>query len=74
MEDVELAMQLKESGTTLFIPGGVTSSTRRWTTKGYSGNFLMVLWLTGAFLVLRRLGLIRGDGDWFYRVYYPAKS
>jgi len=70
MEDVELSLRLKERGALLFLPDGVWSSSRRWQTAGYAGNFATVIMLTGIYLCLRSLGLIRDKGAWFYRRYY----
>lgn len=70
MEDIELSMRMKENGSLLFLTDGVRSSCRRWNSTGYFANFITVIRLTGAFLVLRAFGLIRDKGEWFYRQYY----
>lgn len=74
MEDVELAMRLKDRGSLLFLPDGVASSSRRWATTGYFANFAMVIRLTGTFLVLRAFGRVRDKGEWFYQRYYRRQG
>lgn len=70
MEDVELAFRMKESGGVILLRRGIVNRTRRWRRVGYLQNALLVLRLTGSFVVRRRLGLLRGDLEGFYRRYY----
>lgn len=74
MEDIEVSMILKERGTLLIIPKGALSSSRRWAKTGYLRNFLKVIWITGLFVFLRSLSLVKDKGDWFYRTYYYGKA
>ncbi len=70
MEDIEVSMRLKEHGTLLFLPRGVQSSSRRWRSSGYFPNVIMVIWLSGLFLVLRAFDLLQDKGEWYYQHYY----
>ncbi|MBD3420457.1 MAG: glycosyltransferase [Chitinivibrionales bacterium] len=73
MEDIELSYLLKSNGGLLFFKDGVTSSTRRWEKQAYTGNVFKVVWLTLAYLFLRRFDAIKKQGQWFYEVYYEQK-
>jgi glycosyltransferase involved in cell wall biosynthesis len=70
MEDVELSLRLKEAGPTVHLPQGVVNSTRRWEKRGFAHNALKVVLLTALYLIRRRLGLEKGDGEGYYRRYY----
>jgi hypothetical protein len=70
MEDVELALRLKQIGRPLYIPEGVVVSDRRWARGGTRINVLTVIRLFVRYLLLRRLGVDLGDNRRFYRRYY----
>ncbi len=70
MEDVELALRLKQIGRPLYVAGGIQVSDRRWGREGLGGNVLTVLRLFFSYLLLRRLGADLGDNNSFYRRYY----
>ncbi len=70
MEDVELALRLKQIGRPLYIPEGVVVSDRRWARGGTRRNALTVIHLFVRYLLLRRLGVVLGDNQRFYRRYY----
>ncbi|MGL1936773.1 MAG: glycosyltransferase [Fibrobacterales bacterium] len=70
MEDIEIALLIKEQGDTVFIPGYVECSTRTWTKRGFVENFKTVIHLTGLFLIKRRLGTLSKDCNEFYLKYY----
>lgn len=70
MEDIEISMLLKEQGELAVLPALARSSTRRWRRKSYVYNMLLVLRLTTAYLVRRRLGTLTGDNSDFYKAYY----
>jgi hypothetical protein len=70
MEDIELSLRMKEAGTIIFIPRGVTCSSRTWEKTGYFTNFLRVVDLTARYLVRRKFGMLTSDCADFYRKYY----
>jgi hypothetical protein len=70
MEDVELALLLKERGVVAVAPAQAHSSIRRWQKSSYSRNMFMVIGLTAAYLVRRRLGLLKPGNNDFYQAYY----
>ncbi|MDD5675531.1 MAG: glycosyltransferase [Chitinivibrionales bacterium] len=70
MEDIEISLLLKERGELAVLPALARSSARRWRQKPYLYNTLLVLWLTAAYLVRRRLGTLMGDNADFYKAYY----
>lgn len=70
MEDIELSLRMKERGGTVFLKTGVLSSTRMWNRQGYFHNFTKVIFLSGTYLLQRRLGLKRDNAEGFYRAYY----
>jgi len=74
MEDIEMSLRMKEKGALIFIPRGVTSSSRMWQRAGYGSNFRKVIYLTALYLIKRRFGRLSGDCDDFYRQYYGNKS
>ena len=74
MEDVELSLRLKESGTVCHIQNGVIASKRRWDDKGFFQNFSKVIMLCFEYLIKRRLGLGDSQGKTFYRRYYSVDS
>ena len=69
MEDVELALILKERGGTLLLPIAACVSGRRWIGTGFGFRVAQVLGLFAVYLALRRLAR-RVDVDGMYRVYY----
>jgi rSAM/selenodomain-associated transferase 2 len=74
MEDVELAMRLKNKGPLCFIPKGVVVSTRRWENMGFWLNFRRVVHNCLRYLIQRRLGI--GDQvrkDEYERYYRLAR-
>jgi rSAM/selenodomain-associated transferase 2 len=70
MEDVELAMRLKEHGPVCFIPRGVVASDRRWRKLGFWGTFGRVVFHCTRYLVQRRLGIQDETGKDDYDCYY----
>ena len=70
MEDIELSMRLKEHGPLGFLPQGVKVSKRRWQKHGILNNVKKVLWLSGSYLVQRRLKMGDPEGIDFYEQYY----
>jgi rSAM/selenodomain-associated transferase 2 len=72
MEDIELSMRLKEHGSVGFLPQGVKVSKRRWQKHGILNNVKKVLWLSGSYLVQRRLKVGDLEGHDFYERYYHA--
>jgi hypothetical protein len=72
MEDVELAMRMKEKGEICFIPRGVTVSNRRWKLLGFWINARQVLWTCFLFLLQRRLYGTEESGRKLYEQYYSA--
>jgi hypothetical protein len=74
MEDVELAFRVRAAGASMFLPRGISNVARRWQRVGFWRNTGIVLYLTGLFVVKRRLGLLRGRGEEFYRKYYGSPA
>ncbi len=76
MEDIEISLQCKEIGALLFLPRGVTSSTRAWKKTGYAKNFVKVMGLSFFYLLRRRIGALKADCADFYAWYYgrPAPA
>ena len=72
MEDIELSMRLKEHGSVGFLPQGVRVSKRRWQKHGILNNVKKVLWLSGSYLIQRRLKIGDPEGLDFYERYYHA--
>jgi glycosyltransferase involved in cell wall biosynthesis len=70
MEDVELSFVMRQHGTVVFVGGGVASSPRRWERVGYGVNFIKVAFITSLYIIRRRLGLLKGRCEDFYRMYY----
>lgn len=70
MEDVELALRLREAGETLYLGGGLTVSGRRWAGAGFGGKVAGVLGLFVGYLAARRLGVADATGWRYYRRYY----
>jgi len=70
MEDVELALRLREAGETASLGGGLTVSARRWAGRGFGPNMVRVLTLFAGYLLGRRLGLGDPTGVRHYRRYY----
>ncbi len=70
MEDVELAMRLKEKGLLYFIPRGVVVSNRRWDKLGFWSNFKRTVKICLVYLIKRRLGTGDETGRSFYEQYY----
>jgi len=74
MEDVELAMRLKENGAVCHIPNGIMVSHRRWDEMGFYANFRKVVTLCSTYFIKRRLGLGDVRRESFYNRYYTAKK
>lgn len=70
MEDVELALRLREAGETTLLGGGLTVSPRRWDGQGFGAKVGGVLRLFCAYLTGRRLGLADPTGRRYYLRYY----
>jgi hypothetical protein len=73
MEDVELALRLREQGETIYFGRGVAASSRAWGKLGFMGNFRRILPLIATYLVRRRLGLPIDAGE-YYRKYYRGAA
>lgn len=74
MEDIELALRLRESGAVLFLPKGVKVSPRRWKKEPFLPSSLKIFWLVASFLAQRRLGLLDESCAGFYKRYYGKKG
>jgi rSAM/selenodomain-associated transferase 2 len=74
MEDVELSMRLKSIGQTLFLPGGVTVSARRWMKTAFGANLLLVLRLCFRYLVQRRWREGNMPAEYYSRAYYGEEK
>jgi rSAM/selenodomain-associated transferase 2 len=72
MEDVELAMRLKENGAVCHISKGIMVSHRRWEEVGFCANFKKVVTLCSAYLINRRIGLGDARREGFYNRYYTV--
>jgi len=70
MEDVELALRLKETGRLVFLRDGIVVSNRRWTGGRFAGNLLTVLYLFTRYLVERRWGTLGQSMRNYYEIYY----
>lgn len=70
MEDIELSLRLKASGTVCFIPEGVVVSQRRWEEKGFIRNFIRVVVLSSSYLLLRYFKPSEIIAEDFYTRYY----
>ncbi|MEL7638429.1 MAG: glycosyltransferase [Solidesulfovibrio sp.] len=70
MEDVELALRLRQAGETALCGGGLAVSPRRWEGGGFAAKLGRVLGLCGAYLAGRRLGLADTTGWRYFRRYY----
>ena len=70
MEDVELALRMKQIGRPLYIARGIRVSDRRWGRKGRGRKITTVISLFVQYLLQRRLGMDLGDHHAFYRRYY----
>lgn len=70
MEDMELAMRMKALGETVYLPRGVTVSSRRWEKHGFTKNVTTVLSLVLSFLLQRQWGTLNDRCESFYKKYY----
>ncbi|WP_428559434.1 MAG: glycosyltransferase [Solidesulfovibrio sp. DCME] len=70
MEDVELALRLRQAGETALCGGGLTVSPRRWEGRGFAAQVGGVLRLFCAYLAGRRLGLADATGRRYFLRYY----
>ncbi|EHJ47217.1 glycosyl transferase family 2 [Solidesulfovibrio carbinoliphilus subsp. oakridgensis] len=70
MEDVELALRLREAGETVLLGGGLAVSGRRWEGPGFGAKVVRVLRLFAGYLMARRLGWADPTGRAYYRRYY----
>jgi len=70
MEDVELSMRMKEKGEIIYLPNGVTVSSRGWEKRGYVNNIKIVVTLLTQFLLLRQFQAISDNCESFYHRYY----
>lgn len=73
MEDIELSLLLKEIGPVIVLPLAAYSSVRRWGKSNYLVNMWLVIYLTSKYIILRRFGLINGEGEVFHKAYYGPK-
>ncbi len=74
MEDIEIALLIKEQGNSAFIPSGVQCSTRTWKQHGYFENFKTVIYLTGLFLIKRKFNVLSENCYEFYNHYYNKRK
>jgi len=72
MEDVELALRLKEVGRLVFLRDGIVVSDRRWNVsrRRFTGNLLTVIYLFTRYLVERRWGTAGRLMRKYYDIYY----
>ena len=70
MEDVELALRLKEAGRLVFLRDAIRVSNRRWSGGRFAGNLLTVLYLFTRYLVERRWGMVGQSMRKYYDIYY----
>jgi hypothetical protein len=56
MGKIELSLRMKETGATVFVPGGVTVASRKPALAGNRTNFMKTLYVMIRYLTLRRLG------------------
>lgn len=68
MEDVELSLRLHDLGRACFLWGGCTVSPRRWQRGDAGSRVMLVLRLTGVYLVRRLFG--QPDSVSMYQRYY----
>ena len=59
IEDIALSLCMKETGATVFIPGGVVGISRKPTAAGSWADFMKALYGMIRYLTLRRLGLAK---------------
>ena len=72
MEDVELALKMKEAGRTVHLPFVVKVSDRRWQSMNRFKNAFLIIKLTLAYLVFRRLQWFPKTEQWFVKQYYKS--
>ena len=70
MEDVELALRLKEVGRLAFLRDGIVVSDRRWNGPRFAGNLLTVFHLFSRYLIERRWGKMDQSMKNYYEIYY----
>lgn len=74
MEDVELALRLKQVGRLIFLSKGVLISSRRWQDGGFSGNLITVLYLFSRYLIERRYRRNNSSNRYYYDIYYSQRE
>jgi hypothetical protein len=76
MADIELSLRMKENGSTVFIPGGVTGTSRRQKPVWNWTDVMKALYGTIRYLTLRRLGWLPRDiaGGYHAMPTDPAKK
>ncbi len=73
MEDIELALRLKDVGRLIFLRAGVSVSGRRWQGNGFSGKLITVLYLFTRYLIERRIYRSPSSNQYYYNYYYSEK-
>jgi hypothetical protein len=76
MENIELSLRMKETGATVFVPGGVAGTFRKPKPIGNRTDFMKALYGALRYLTLRRLGWLSCDDTAGYPVVPtdPAKK
>ena len=72
MEDVDLALRLKEIGRLVFFRKGITVSDRRWNGIRIAGKLGTVFYLFTRYLIERRWGKIDRAMRNYYDIYYAG--
>lgn len=70
MEDVEIAMKLKELGPSLCLPSPIRASSRRWQSTNRWRNAFIIISLCTLYLFARRFGWAPNDTHMYQRLYY----
>jgi len=71
MEDVELSLRLKETGSLVFLRNGILVSGRRWQGTNFSYKLMTVFRLFPRYLVERRFRRTDRSYRKYYDAYYP---
>jgi hypothetical protein len=74
MEDVELSLQMKRLGRSIYLKRGVIVSGRRWQKGDFLKNLVLVVILFFRYLLERRLGLSFRQDEKYYQKYYRKKN
>jgi cellulose synthase/poly-beta-1,6-N-acetylglucosamine synthase-like glycosyltransferase len=61
MENIELSLRMKETGATVFVPGGVAGISPKPRPPGNRADFMKAFFISLRYLTLRRLGWLPRD-------------